>query len=90
MPKCDLPGAEPRGESICVGGAAMVNSKPPHKRLKLMRIMSEDNSVLSSLKRRKLFQDFVVMPEPTTFRLIPVLRSFRLSDFKLFKYDVNH
>ena len=40
MPKCDLPGAEPRGESICVGGAAMVNSKPPHKRLKLMRIMS--------------------------------------------------
>jgi hypothetical protein len=38
--KCDLPAEEPRGESICVGGAAMVNSKPPHKRLKLMRIMS--------------------------------------------------
>jgi hypothetical protein len=31
MPKCGLPAEEPRGESICVGGAAMVNSKPPYQ-----------------------------------------------------------
>ena len=40
MPKYGLPTEEPREESIFVGGAVMVNSKPPHKRLKLMRIMS--------------------------------------------------
>ena len=40
IPKCGLPTEEPREESIFVGGVAMVNSKPLHKRLKLMRIMS--------------------------------------------------
>ena len=49
----------------------------------------EDNYVLSSLKRRKFFQDFGVMHEPTTFLRIHVPRFFRVSDFKLFKYDVN-
>jgi hypothetical protein len=44
----------------------------------------ENNFVLFSLTRRKLFQDFGVMPEPTTFRRIPVLRSFFVCDFKLF------
>jgi hypothetical protein len=49
----------------------------------------ETNSVLSSLQRRKLFQDFGARPEPTIFRRIPVPGFFRVCDFKLLKYDVN-
>ena len=49
----------------------------------------ENNSVLFSFKHRQLFQDFSVMSEPTTFRRIPVPRSFLVCDFKLFKYCVN-
>ena len=40
----------------------------------------EDSSILFSFIRKKLFHDFGVMPQPTTFRRIPVRCSFLVCD----------
>jgi hypothetical protein len=58
-----------------------------HDRTRIENIVTSTDTDVVALAI-SMFEKFKI-PERTTFHLIPVPRFFRVSDFKLFKYDVN-